>query len=282
MVFSCCGWSDRFLTVVAGGIKDEAWTDRVTDSALRPAANPKGLHQQQTVFTGFYLKPFRPSLLHLQEHAAAIHRQKQGEHDGEIAKREPRLVEVAQKRRKPVTHRLHRAAEIHHLAYHVGRDGVHAIYLEPIQPSAVPFHVYPPVEEPHQQEAQAAREERHAACPYSLDDWHFQAPQQACCHQRHAYGKEEQRSFCKKFAGELNKWLSKQGIYTYLILPGEHLTEQNIEYMDVIYKPVKEEAKNRLIEYVEQLPYIINYVDDFDEKQKMVIEGRMIVNRWEN
>ena len=93
---------------------------------------------------------------------------------------------------------------------------------------------------------------------------------------------EEQRSFCKKFAGELNKWLSKQGIYTYLILPGEHLTEQNIEYMDVIYKPVKEEAKNRLIEYVEQLPYIINYVDDFDEKQKMVIEGRMIVNRWEN
>ena len=53
-------------------------------------------------------------------------------------------------------------------------------------------------------------------------------------------------------------------------------------YMDVIYKPVKEEAKNRLIEYVEQLPYIINYVDDFDEKQKMVIEGRMIVNRWEN
>ena len=52
--------------------------------------------------------------------------------------------------------------------------------------------------------------------------------------------------------------------------------------MDVIYKPVKEEAKNRLIEYVEQLPYIINYVDDFDEKQKMVIEGRMIVNRWEN
>ena len=93
---------------------------------------------------------------------------------------------------------------------------------------------------------------------------------------------EEQRSFCKKFAGELNKWLVQQGIYTYLILPGEHLTEQNIEYMDVIYKPVKEEAKNRLIEYVEQLPYIINYVDDFDEKQKMVIEGRMIVNRWEN
>lgn len=93
---------------------------------------------------------------------------------------------------------------------------------------------------------------------------------------------EEQRSFCKKFAGELNKWLAKQGIYTYLILPGERLTEKNIEYMDVIYKPVKEEARNRLIEYVEQLPYIINYVDDFDEKQKMVIEGRMIVNRWEN
>lgn len=93
---------------------------------------------------------------------------------------------------------------------------------------------------------------------------------------------EEQRSFCKKFAGELNKWLSKQGIYTYLILPGEHLTEKNIEYMDVIYKPVKEEARNRLIEYVEQLPYIINYVDDFDEKQKMVIEGRMIVGRLES
>ena len=45
---------------------------------------------------------------------------------------------------------------------------------------------------------------------------------------------------------------------------------------------VKKKKKNRLIEYVEQLPYIINYVDDFDEKQKMVIEGRMIVNRWEN
>lgn len=93
---------------------------------------------------------------------------------------------------------------------------------------------------------------------------------------------EEQRSFCKYFAGELNKWLAKQGIYTYLILPGERLNEKNIEYMDVIYKPVKEEARNRLIEYVEQLPYIINYVDDFDEKQQMVIEGRMIAGKLDS
>ena len=37
-----------------------------------------------------------------------------------------------------------------------------------------------------------------------------------------------------------------------------------------------------LVECVEQLPYIINYVNDFGEKQKMIIEGKIIVCRLEN
>lgn len=93
---------------------------------------------------------------------------------------------------------------------------------------------------------------------------------------------ENQRKFCKYFIVNLNKWLEARGVYTYLVRPGQYLAESDADYMDIIYKPVVEVDKNMLIECVEQLPYIINYVNDFGEKQKLIIEGKMIVCRLEN
>ena len=93
---------------------------------------------------------------------------------------------------------------------------------------------------------------------------------------------ENQRKFCKFFIVELNKWLEERGVYTYHVRPGEYLSKCDMDYMDIIYKPVTEADKNMLVECVEQLPYIINYVNDFGEKQKMIIEGKIIVCRLEN
>lgn len=93
---------------------------------------------------------------------------------------------------------------------------------------------------------------------------------------------ENQRKFCKFFIVELNKWLEERGVYTYHVRPGEYLSKCDMDYMDIIYKPVTEADKNMVVECVEQLPYIINYVNDFGEKQKMIIEGKIIVCRLEN
>ena len=108
-----------------------------------------------------------------------IHRIKNEENDGKIAQREPNAVIIAKPRGHPIAHRLYGRAEVDHLAKHIGHDGVHTVYLQPLQSAAVPFHVNPPIKQGECQEAKAAREERHAAGPNTFDDRHVQVPQES-------------------------------------------------------------------------------------------------------
>ena len=70
------------------------------------------------------------------------------------------------------------ATEVNDLSQDISRNGVHAVYFQPVQPAAVSFVVYPVVEGTHQQEAKSAGKKRHAACPQPFDDGHLQAPYQ--------------------------------------------------------------------------------------------------------
>ena len=70
------------------------------------------------------------------------------------------------------------ATEVNDLSQDISRNGVHAVYFQPVQPAAVSFVVYPVVEGTHQQEAKSAGKKRHAACPQPFDDGPLQAPYQ--------------------------------------------------------------------------------------------------------
>ena len=103
----------------------------------------------------------------------AVHPAEDEEEDEEIHESEPRGVESPQVWLQTVADRGSYTAEVDDFAQQVGRDGVHAIHLQPLQAADVPLIINPVVEQSHEQEATASGKEGHAAGPQPLDDWHL-------------------------------------------------------------------------------------------------------------
>ena len=76
----------------------------------------------------------------------AVHPAEDEEEDEEVHEGEPRGVEAAQVLLQAVAEGGGYAAEVDDFAQQVGRDGVHAINLQPLQAADVPLVINPVVE----------------------------------------------------------------------------------------------------------------------------------------
>ena len=88
----------------------------------------------------------QPIQLYLQEQLVAVHPAEDEEEDEEVHEGEPRGVEAAQVLLQAVADRGSYTAEVDDFAQQVGRDGVHAINLQPLQTADMPLIINPVVE----------------------------------------------------------------------------------------------------------------------------------------
>ena len=83
--------------------------------------------------------------------------------------------------------------------------------------------------------------------------------------------------FYREFLGQFNRYLSRCGIYTRRVMPGDQVSARDLVDMKITYREIKDPAKKNLIVEVERLPYYIDYVASTGETKNFFSEGRMTV-----
>lgn len=117
----------------------------------------------------------------------------QDEEDDEVvAEGEADVVPFPHVRLQAVGERLHHAAEVHHLAQHVGHDGVGAVDLEPGKAAVPAPDIHHPIEQGHQRPAPSAGNQYHAGGPQVLVHRSVHAVDIACKQQEGCRGEEVQ------------------------------------------------------------------------------------------
>ena len=83
--------------------------------------------------------------------------------------------------------------------------------------------------------------------------------------------------FYRNFLAQFNRYLSRCGIYTRHVIPGEQVSARDLVDMKIAYREIKDPTKKNLIVEVERLPYYIDYTAPGGETKSLFYEGRMTV-----
>ena len=84
-------------------------------------------------------------------------------------------------------------------------------------------------------------------------------------------------SFYLGFLKTINEYLKGCNVYTRLLKTNVKKTREDDNDIDILPKPTDDESKNNIIEEIEMLPYYLDFINEYDEKESMVIYGRAIV-----
>lgn len=87
-------------------------------------------------------------------------------------------------------------------------------------------------------------------------------------------------AFNRAFLQELKAYLARCGFGTMNIAPGSRCDDRALEAMNIFFTDTADKAKDRLITEVEQLPYIIRYLDEDGEPVISILDGTMAVLRY--
>lgn len=84
-------------------------------------------------------------------------------------------------------------------------------------------------------------------------------------------------SFYLRFLKNINEYLKGCNVYTRLLKINVKKTREDDNDIDILPKPTDDESKNNIIEEIEMLPYYLDFINEYDEKESIVIYGRAIV-----
>lgn len=86
----------------------------------------------------------------------------------------------------------------------------------------------------------------------------------------------------KVFLNAINSYLESIGFYTEQIKIGENLTKgSNIIHMNPVYTPTSDRTMHGVIYDIQTLPYLINFIDENENKDVYVCKGACLVYRSE-
>lgn len=84
-------------------------------------------------------------------------------------------------------------------------------------------------------------------------------------------------SFYLGFLKNINEYLKSCNVYTRLLKINVKKTREDDNDIDILPKPTDDESKNNIIEEIEMLPYYLDFINEYGEKESIVIYGRAIV-----
>ena len=84
-------------------------------------------------------------------------------------------------------------------------------------------------------------------------------------------------SFYLGFLKNINEYLKSCNVYTRLLKINVKKTREDDNDIDILPKPTDDESKNNIIEEVEMLPYYLDFINEYDERESTIIYGRAIV-----
>ena len=87
-------------------------------------------------------------------------------------------------------------------------------------------------------------------------------------------------AFNRAFLQELKAYLARCGFGTMNLAPGSRCDDRALEAMNTFFTDTDDKAKDMLITEVEQLPYIIRYIDEDGEPAMSILDGTMAVLRY--
>lgn len=94
-------------------------------------------------------------------------------------------------------------------------------------------------------------------------------------------GQEENPEFYGPFLQQLNAYLSRCGVYTRDVVPGNSFTEKELDDMAIIPKNTLNKGDDGIIDEVEQLPYYMDYYNDDGDKESLQCDGKMVVLKYQ-
>ena len=86
-----------------------------------------------------------------------------------------------------------------------------------------------------------------------------------------------QPTYYQKFLEHFNRYLSRCGLYTRIVLPNAQLDARDLADMKISYRETKDPSKKNRIADVERLPYYIDYAAIDGSTKSLFFEGKMMV-----
>lgn len=84
-------------------------------------------------------------------------------------------------------------------------------------------------------------------------------------------------TFFSNFLSKLNNYLDENGVYTYEVYPNEKLKDSDYDYVNLTTNKADSKIDHNLIKEVEKLPYIMDYKNEYSEKECLNSKGKVYV-----
>ena len=93
-------------------------------------------------------------------------------------------------------------------------------------------------------------------------------------------GRKENPKFYKDFLAKINEYLAACHVYSELVEPKKPITSNQIELMNIVKKDTSLRGEDKIIDEVEQLPYLLDYLSEGGDVERYCSEGKLILFKF--